>query len=298
MQAERPLLLQDLSSSRLLAKFKQESGGGTNNVSANPPAAPSTAQTEAVKEQLVANTTADTNTNSTSSKKSSSQITPQQSVKGMRSTTAEHQSVLTSSVKPNLLNAGIYGVDTLEEAGVYGADIPVVFKSSSITQSSTVTPKQISRRPSKKDSVVSSSNYNNNNDDSNKTNLTLPSISRNRPSDALKETENQSLIANEEAATESTTNNETESVKKSSQTPKAATSPIVENIKSKIIDDEATFEKDNTVVSFAADLVSPPTSKATGNAKSSGKSHHRKPAFNPLHVILKDKNKYHTTEYI
>lgn len=24
----------------------------------------------------------------------------------------------------------------------------------------------------------------------------------------------------------------------------------------------------------------------------------RKPAFNPLHVILKDKNKYHTTEYI
>lgn len=29
-----------------------------------------------------------------------------------------------------------------------------------------------------------------------------------------------------------------------------------------------------------------------------GHHSHRKPAFNPLHVILKDKNKYYTTEYI
>jgi hypothetical protein len=45
---------------------------------------------------------------------------------------------------------------------------------------------------------------------------------------------------------------------------------------------------------------------STANHRSPHHHHHhhhqpttpRKPAFNPLHVILKDKNKYHTTEYI
>ena len=42
------------------------------------------------------------------------------------------------------------------------------------------------------------------------------------------------------------------------------------------------------------------TSNNKSNRSSSGNSNQqqRKPAFNPLHVILKDKNKYYTTEYI
>ena len=89
-------------------------------------------------------------------------------------------------------------------------------------------------------------------------------------------TENESNETSNTNQKSSANNSETQSTK------------VIPNVNSNRLD---IIDNDSTVVSFN------PTSQPQNNTVNTSNTP-RKPAFNPLHVILKDKNKYHTTEYI
>ena len=89
------------------------------------------------------------------------------------------------------------------------------------------------------------------------------------------------------------------------------TSPIKQNKEEHaphiLVNNEQADEIEKVYLENATKEINGPSKETTITPKKSiiknvdhdDVSHHvRKPAFNPLHVILKDKNKYHTTEYI
>jgi hypothetical protein len=297
MQAERPLLLQDLSSSRLLAKFKQESASPATSTASPPPQQPATTSSATVKsESPPAPTTSAHPTPPPSSNASRAADTPSRSTPSETASIAakrspnqgtplsvKRSSEMPSSSKPSILNAGIYGIDALEEAGVYGADIPVVPKGGASSTSATVTPKltsqQHSQVPSKKNSITSAS-------------ITSP-LRQQQSATTIDSTAGKKsptspsplIPTAAQAAVDTTETNSllTSEVNKSMLLDESVNSGNLEE-SGKL----GCFPNDNTVVSFSGDFIRKP----------GGSSSRRKPAFNPLHVILKDKNKYHTTEYI
>ena len=187
------------------------------------------------------------------------------------------------------LSSGVYGADIYDGGGVYGADI-VNVPTKPIVTSSKQSPSQ----------SIDKTTENTKPTDESKTPL-----AKNRKSskDEYEENENETLIndnlngSHNENVKSSLLNTENESNNTNSISLNKKSSPnnletqstkVIQNVNSTRLD---IIDNDSTVVSFN------PTSQPQSTLVNTSTTP-RKPAFNPLHVILKDKNKYHTTEYI
>jgi hypothetical protein len=301
MQAERPLLLQDLSQSRLLAKFKQaqneNSPAKNDNVQALGNTNRETPTNPLNNNILNINETPKSTATVDSKRLNINQLTPQLSTRSKGSFVIRKAADSPNSHKfaaPALDDGGVYGAET--GAGIYGADIPVVNSSNSAVSSTKAS--NSSQLTSKKNSITSltmnrPASYNTENDikvneSVNQQNLSSRRISmsnnnnndNNRSDDGIGEdAEKQSLLKNQDLNSNLTTKNMPLNDHKYSQ------------------------NLDNTIVSFSENLVTHQTYNPNSNIASLNNNNNnnnaiRKAQFNPLHVILKDKNKYHTTEYI
>lgn len=293
MQADRPVLLQDLSQSKLLLKFKQEA-------SSSDPKPTSEANKTDQKPSEPANndsTKSEPKVDSNKESPKQTQPPPQQSkktskVNSVASSGQTTPSKMESKFKtPPPLSSGVYGADIYDGGGVYGADI-VNVPTKPIVTSSKQSPSQSIDKTAENAKPTDESNNKN-------------PVAKNRKSskDEYEENENESLIndnvngSNNENVRSSLLNTENESNDTNSISLNKKSSPnnletqstkVIPNVNSTRLD---IIDNDSTVVSF--NPASQPQSTLVNTSTTP-----RKPAFNPLHVILKDKNKYHTTEYI
>lgn len=267
MQAERPVLLQDLSQSKLLLKFKQENKTG---------------------ELTGPETTTTTNTQKDENTKSIDEIKPSVEFKNespkdiSRKDSVISKKVQITNAKPAMSNGGngVYGEDFYDGGGVYGADLanmqaPPVIKTKQPSATSTPSQRRTSK-DSKSDDSASGRNQ---------------STAKNRKSskEACDDLEKAYLISATQddfykSLNESDSNNKPEAKTESSSPPPLPPHAATVTEQSHNGNHLSSHNNLNQVQSNSTTTISASTP--------------RKPTFNPLHVILKDKNKYHTTEYI
>ncbi len=298
MQAERPVLLQDLSQSKLLMKYKKENPDSATSQAAVAENANKHVNTENV------NKVAETNENETNKNQNKSSIKSDSNNSGVYDGTSKGPvaSLSTQNFKAALNSSGIYdgGASNMTEdnSGIYGIDLIGVQQKSSkkgekkkSIDESHATNNEFKIDPNKKKTPSESA----------KSSRRSSTQSRNKPNDLREDTEKEKLLA-------------TKRLDELSE----ITEPIAAPKGSKLIANSN--EKNNEAKQNEMDLLNE-TIKSS-NLKSTGQGENnelnsksvdmsvtssppgfltstpRKPAFNPLHVILKDKNKYHTTEYI
>lgn len=323
MQAERPVLLQDLSQSRLLLKFKQEKAASESNAAGNnnnTTATTSTTETTSTSNKTVEATPPPPSTvpivTLPTSTASSAAVPPTSSSsksinEDRTSTSTESPKVNSTKVSmpssrkdsvqskttiikaatptPTLSGGGIYGEDFYDGGGVYGADLANV---TSPPQPIVIT-KITARRPSTKDGSS----------EEKRTPLDTAKTSRKQSKDvdleraylisAAHECHNEPIIEHQQP--EQAISNNT----------KAKTTKF--NLNELQIDEEKLLKKEsdennqlqpNNRHHHHHHQHQQQQAVNSGSTPGVNISTPRKPAFNPLHVILKDKNKYHTTEYI
>lgn len=263
MQAERPALLLDLSQSKLLLKYKLENNSNNPTsdaaIASNSPAtAPDPAKNEV---------SAKSNASPTKSTHSSPKKTPPSKTNSINSMPKK----LNLSFTEN--SGGVYGAE-VDNGGVYGADPQAITsRPSSITKPLTKTNSNESKRKesilnneenvdckSEKEKLIRSPNDENTNGISNQKNY------RN----ILKSSKKNSILIDENDS---------------------SLLPLL--INSDLTLPDSSQNPNNTITSNISEQNQTTAPLAATPATTS-----RKQAFNPLYVILKDKNKYHTTEYI
>jgi hypothetical protein len=184
---------------------------------------------------------------------------------------------------PTLSGGGIYGEDFYDGGGVYGADLANV---TSPPQPIVIT-KITARRPSTKDGSS----------EEKRTPLDTAKTSRKQSKDV--DVERAYLIS---AAHECHNEAIVEHQQPEQAISKAKTTKF--NLNELQIDEEKLLKKEGDDENNQLQPNNRHHHHHHQQAVNSGStpgvniSTPRKPAFNPLHVILKDKNKYHTTEYI
>ena len=254
MQAERPALLQDLSNSKLLLKYKKEN----------------------------------------------SENLPQKKVES--SPKDEDSKLLTPSIKTDLKQTSFKipisstsGVYDGNDSGVYGCDLTTIVTKKSVSKLSSAElnlDKNIEKEPLSEITEDSGSNI----------------IVKNRrtSADAIEEVEKKSLISSYTQPKDEIKQNslfENNEIKKSEKKNEEDSPVFFENkdfdfVKTKleIVEDSSLISKpqENGQINIPLNNTNIDKSSNTSQINTTP----RKPAFNPLHVILKDKNKYYTTEYI
>jgi hypothetical protein len=339
MQAERPVLLQDLSQSKLLLKYKQQiKDTATNSKEAEvelnskepinksineqsqqasqqqqqqsqqqqqqqqpsqqninlvkpvgefSPSANSSSSSKLAGGVSSAQASSSAKTSKLNSENSSQQSTPKQgdiikktTGKKLSNTTS---SPLTKSAIANENVGGVYGADIYDGGGIYGADMisAPIHKDS---KASLNFSKQSS--PDKASSKAESGDYEQ---------LRHISLDESLKIEETERKENAPLKPTIKTTKNDSPKLETNQINtqgyKSIEEPSEMSCLIK---RSMLIDTEESIGDSSNVVTFSTPLV-----QQHAHSTSQSTTTPRKPMpFNPLHVILKDKNKYYTTEYI
>jgi len=302
MQAERPMLLQDLSQSKLLMKYKKE----------NPDSATSTAvvventnSSEVNAEN--ANKTVETNETELNKNPNKSSIKSDSNNSGVYDGTSGSTKgpVSSSSIqnfKTVLNNSGVYdggaSNPTDDNSGIYGVDL-ISVQQTSVKR--VEKKKSIDESQAAKNELKVDSNKKKTPSESAKSSRRSSTQSRNKPNDAKEESEKEKLLATkridelseiaESRSAPNRKNSKANSNENNNEVKQNEIDLLNETIKSSNLKDGG-HVANNDLNSKSVDMSV--TSSPPGFLTSTP----RKAAFNPLHVILKDKNKYHTTEYI
>jgi hypothetical protein len=277
MQAERPALLLDLSQSKLLLKYKQENiSNNTTSIATaaaaevSPIVTATTAATvtpDTAEVQPKSNTSPSKSTHSNPSKKS-----PPSKTNSLSST---HKKLTLSTIDAG----GVYGAEE-DNGGVYGAD-PGAIVTRPPPQTIAKSLSKTNSTESKRKQTTQNNNSTCEDNEANETDRLIPMSTNND--------ENNENNLN-------TTNYRVIPSKKNSlivEETDSTLAPSLTNVDCSVV---RTMPIDSDNTQTTSNMPQQNQSQATTGATPASSS--RKQAFNPLYVILKDKNKYHTTEYI